>query len=327
MTLPSCAVIVVLLLPLMFTAACGGGAQPAATSDSITLYTCVSDTTIQPVIKQFEAAKPGRKVNLYRAPTGDLNARVAGDVRSGGLKADVIWACDPLTMADYVSQGLVGGWTPQTDIAQNLRTADSVGVAMLYMVAVSHEGGPTPQAWSDLTSKQYAGKVAVPDPKVAASALGALGFFAQSPNFKMDFYANLKKNGAVQVSTPDNVTTGVAEGVYQAGVTVANSAYTAQKKGSPIRVVWPQPGAIGIYGPAALAKNAANPATAKDFISYITSKEGQTVIGGAGSYPALADIKGPTKPAGAKVVSPDWSALATQKDTLLKDYQQIFGGS
>ena len=85
--------------------------------ESITLYTCVSDTTIGPVIDTFEHAHPGTKVKLYRAPTGDLNARVAGDVRSGGLRADVIWACDPLTMQDYVNQDLVGGWTPETSIA------------------------------------------------------------------------------------------------------------------------------------------------------------------------------------------------------------------
>jgi hypothetical protein len=77
----------------------------------ITLYTCVNDTTIQPVIQKFEAAHAGAKVDLFRAPTGQLNARVASDVRSGGLKADVIWACDPLTMQDYVVRAWLGaGW-------------------------------------------------------------------------------------------------------------------------------------------------------------------------------------------------------------------------
>jgi ABC-type glycerol-3-phosphate transport system substrate-binding protein len=77
----------------------------------ITLYTCVNDTTIQPVIQKFEAAHAGAKVDLFRAPTGQLKARVASDVRSGGLKADVIWACDPLTMQDYVVRAWLGaGW-------------------------------------------------------------------------------------------------------------------------------------------------------------------------------------------------------------------------
>ncbi|MBA2443969.1 MAG: hypothetical protein H0V49_01390, partial [Nocardioidaceae bacterium] len=86
-----------LVLPLSLLAlSCGSGV--GTDTGSITLYTCVNDESIQPVIAQFEAEHAGSEVELFRAPTGDLNARVAGDVRSGGLKADVVWACDPLTM-------------------------------------------------------------------------------------------------------------------------------------------------------------------------------------------------------------------------------------
>ena len=135
------------LLLLWALGACGS--PTATTATSITLYTCVNDTTIQPVIQKFEAAHAGVKVDLFRAPTGQLNARVASDVRSGGLKADVIWACDPLTMQDYVGQGLVGGWTPQTDIPTSVRTPDYVGVAVLYMVAVARASGPALAAWTN----------------------------------------------------------------------------------------------------------------------------------------------------------------------------------
>jgi len=321
-------------LPLLLIAACGGSdggsdsggsAGSDGAAEPITLYTCVSDTTIQPVIEAFEQDNPGSTIDLYRAPTADLNARVAGDVRSGGLQADVIWACDPLTMQDYVDQDLVGGWTPETDVAADLRTDDYVGVAVLYMVAVSAQGIAPPQSWSDLTGEEYADGVAVPDPSFAASALGALGYFSQDPDFGIEYYAGLRDNGAVQVSAPDEVTTGVAEGVYKAGITNANSAYAAQSSGSPIEIVWPEPGAIAIYGPAALAVDAAQSETAKAFLSYISSEQGQTVIAEAGSYPALEGVPGPTIPEDAQIVFPDWSALADQKDTLLADYQQIFG--
>ena len=303
------------LLQLCLLTACGGSS--ASPAQSITLYTCVNDTTIQPVLTQYQATHPGAQVELFRAPTGQLNARVASDVRSGGLKADVIWACDPLTMQDYVAQGLVGGWTPESEIPATVRTPDSVGVAMLYLVAITREGVKAPASWSDLAS---AGKVAVPDPNVAASALGALGFFGPK------FYADLKEHGAVQVGTPDDVTTGVAQGTYDAGMTIANSAYAAQNKGSPITVTLPTPGAVAIYGPVAISKTTENAQAAEDFISYVTSRDGQTVIGSAGSYPTLPDVAGPEKPKAAPVVYPDWNALTSQKVALLEDYAKIFGG-
>ncbi len=334
-TLRGHAALVVSIVALATQAACGGDPEPAGAGagsesqsepESITLYTCVNDATIQPVIEAFEAANDGSTVELFRAPTGEINARVAGDVRSGGLKADVIWACDPLTMQDFVDQELVGGWTPETEVAADLRTDDYVGVAVLYMLAVTGEGVPAPETWSDLAGEAYPDKVAVPDPAFAASALGALGYFSQDPDFGTEFYSELKGNGAVQVSTPDEVTTGVAEGVYAAGMTIANSAYAAQKAGSPIEVAWPEPGAVAIYGPVALATHAADSQTAKDFISYVTSEEGQQVIADSGAYPTLEGVQGPTVPADAPVVFPDWPALATEKDALLGEYQQIFGG-
>src|SRR3954452_15623789 len=100
----------------------------------ITVYTCLSDKTIQPVIEAFEKGAAGRTVDLFRAPTGQLNARIAADVRTGGLRADVVWGCDPLTMRDLVDQKLVGGWTPPgaDAIPAAYRTKNYVGAHLLY---------------------------------------------------------------------------------------------------------------------------------------------------------------------------------------------------
>lgn len=63
-----------------------------------------------------------------------------------------------------------------------------------------------------------------------------------------------------------------------------------------------------------------------DFVSYVTSEEGQTVIADAGAYPTLEGVPGPPVPEDASVVFPDWSVLAAEKDELLDGYRQIFGG-
>jgi iron(III) transport system substrate-binding protein len=298
--------------------------EPAA---SLTLYTCLSDESIQPVIEAFETREDGGTVELFRAPTGELNARVAADARSGGLRADVIWGCDPLTVQAFVDQDLVGGWTPPgaEGIPEDLRTEDYVGAHVLYMVVVHRTEVPSPQAWSDLAGGDY-DALAVPDPTVAASALGTLGWFAAEPGYGIDFYRDLQGNGAVQVSTPDDVTTGVAQGIYDAGITTANSAYAAKDDGSPVDVVWPEPGAVAIYGPVALATHSADSDVAKSFVAFVVSEEGQSVLGASGAYPTLPGVEGPAVPDGAPVVSPDWAAIGADKDAILGEYQQLFGG-
>jgi iron(III) transport system substrate-binding protein len=312
---------------LLVLAACGGTDAGAERVESLTLYTCVSDDTVRPVVEAFEAGRAGSQVELFRAPTGELNARVAADARSGGLRADVVWGCDPLTVQAFVDQGLVGGWTPPDAAAvpAEYRTDDYVGAAVLYLVAVHRTDVPAPRSWSDLTGPDYTGAVAVPDPSVAASALGALGWFARDPGHGLDFYRALRGNGAVQVGTPDEVTTGVAQGVYDAGMTIANSAYAAADDGSPVAVVWPEPGAIAVYGPVALATGSADSQVARDFIAFVVGEEGQRVLGQAGSYPTRPGAPGPTVPDGAPVVSPDWAAIASERATILSGYQQVFG--
>lgn len=296
-------------------------------SRSLTLYTCSSANVEQAVIRAFESAHAGTKVNVFRAPTGQLNARVAADVRSGGIRADVIWACDPLTMYGYDSQQLLRAWSPPnaSEIPSAYRTPHFVGVALLNMVVVVHKGAPMPATWADLAKPAYRGTVALPSPSFAASALGTLGYFASAPGYGMGYYRDLKSKKAVQVNAPADALTGVEQGRYQAGITLANAAYAEQRKGAPIEVVWPKPGGIAIYGPIGLTTKKHPSALAEQFAGYVASRVGQKVMAAQNTYVTIPGLGGPHIPAGSPVVAPDWAALSKHYKSVLADYVAIFG--
>lgn len=309
------------------------GDLPTGTDDTIpgaqsmTLYTCVTDTTVQAVIDAFTEQHPGTTIDLFRAPTGQLNARIAADIRGAGVGADVLWACDPLTMQGYLDQGVTRSWVPDNaaDIPQEYRTDDYVGVDLLYVVAVVNDGSPVPVSWADLTDSAYRDRMAIPDPGFAASALGLLAYFDSAPEYGLDFYQALADLGAVELDSPTDVLTGVAQGTYDAGIVLANAAYAAQDAGSPIEVVWPEPGAVAIYAPIApTTKEGAEP-LAEAFIEYVASEDGQRVMAQTDVYPVLDGVPGPPIPAGAAVISPDWAALSGGTDDLLARYREIFG--
>ena len=157
---------------------------------------------------------------------------------------------------------------------------------------------------------------------MAASALGALAYFGT------DFYADLKDNGAVQVSTPDDVTTGVAQGIYDAGMTIASSAYAAEKSGSPIAVSWPKPGAVAIYGPIALAKSS-HERRRRPGVHQLRDQPGGPDRRSAEPVPTRPSTGSRARPSRRtpRSVHPDWTALGRQKATLLEDYAKIFGAS
>jgi iron(III) transport system substrate-binding protein len=309
-------------------------ASAAAKSDAtqpITLYTSVTQNTVTAVVNGFAKADPGVKVSVFRATTGQLNARIAADQHSGGLRADVIWGTDPLSMESYAQQGLFRPW-PLASLA-GVPAADKTtyfwGTRELYLVIVAHKGlSPMPATWSDLTSAAYKGKVAIPDPASAGSAFAALGYFATDPGFGLNYYKTLKANGAVQVSTVPEVVTDVAEGRYQLGITLDSEVRSAIAAGSPVVMDWPTDGAISLYSPIAettAATGGANTAT-QAFMSYVLSPAGQTLIGKTGWQPVLPGIAGPARPAGATEVYPSsWTVLFGRQQQILQQYQAIYG--
>lgn len=316
------------------TAVVGCSSRGTTTTDSgttqLTLYTSVTQNTVTAVLDGFARQHPGVKVTVFRATTGQLNARIAADKQSGGLRADVIWGTDPLSMESYAQAGLFQPWPlPNlSGVPAQDKTKYFWGTRELYLVIVAHKGQePLPRTWSDLTSAAYKGKIALPDPAAAGSAFAALGYFDTAPGFGMGFYRTLKANGAVQVSTIPEVVTDVAEGRYQLGITLDSEVRAAVKQGSPVVMDWPSDGAISLYSPIAetIAARTAAGTAARALIGYVLSEPGQQAIAKTGWQPVLPGVAGPPRPDGARELYPPWTALFGRQDQVLRQYQAIYG--
>jgi iron(III) transport system substrate-binding protein len=311
--------------PAISPAASSAESLPPGTT-SISLYTSVTQDTIDAVTTAFAAVRPDIHVDVFRAPTGQLDARIASEQRAGGVKGDVLWATDPLSSAGYEAQGLLQAWTPSNAGAVPAadHTQASWGTRLLNLVIVAGSGvSPQPASWTDLTNADYANGVALPDPSFAGSAFAALGYFASTPSFGMDYYRSLKANGAAQVSAIGDVITDVAQGQYKAGISLDKSVRDAVTKGSPVSLVWPAPGAISLYSPVAIFSTSTHQDAAEAFADFLLSKDGQAAISSTGWQPIRSDVpwtqSGPT-------VTLDWTKLYGEQQDLLAQYRQIFGG-
>lgn len=317
-------------LLLALATSCGGLAKAPdrsnAAGGTVRIYTSVVQTTVDPVVAGFRAAHPGVKLDVFRAPTGEINARIAADRRGGSVKADILWGTDPLSSFQYDAQGEFADFTPKDAAAvpAAYHTGRLWGTRVLNVVIVHRAGQPAPTGWHELASPAFKNAVALPDPGFAGGALAALGYFSQAPGFGIDYYRSLKENGAVQLRAMGDVTTGVAEGRYKAGMGLDNDIRTAIAKGSPIKLAWPTEGAVSFYSPISIFRSAGDAAAARAFVDFVISRPGQQLIAGSGWQPVRADVKGPA-PLGAQV-SPDWTATSRRQAELIAAYRGVFPG-
>lgn len=300
-------------------------AAPSALAGTLRLYTSVSQEPVDAVLEAYAAAAPDVDLELFRAPTGELNARLAAERREGGPTADVLWLSDPLSMQTYADEGLLAALPPGAapEVPAGFRTDVSFGTHYLEVVAVQQPGlEPPVTSWRDLADPTLADAVAIPDPTFAGSAFGALGWFAQSEEYGLDFFRDLEANGAVQLSAPGEVLTGVAEGRFRAGITIGFSAEQAIADGAPVEIVRPESGAIAVYSPIAVLEASDAPDLAADFLAFLAGPEAQELLVEVGQYEAISGAadQGPDAP-----VAPDWTALAAEREELTEEYRAIFG--
>ena len=112
-----------------------------------------------------------------------------------------------------------------------------------------------------------------------------------------------------------------------AGITLDSVVRDLSSKGAPIKIVWPASGSVPVPAPVGIAASAANPTAAKAFFDWLLSPSGQQDVVKLGYVPAVATTEAGTLiPSGTKQLPVDWPALGTQKDAILKQFHDIFGG-
>ena len=309
-------------------ATAASSAAPGAASGTVRLYTSVTQDTVDAVLAAYRKVNPNVSVEVFRAPTGQLDARMASEQRQGRIAADILWGTDPLSVEAWAAKGIFATWTPREAAAvpAAYHTTTFWGTRILNMVIVYRPSRPVaPRDWTDLTDPARSGRVAIPDPGFAGSAFGALGYFATTSGLGMEFYRSLKAAGATQVQGVPDVVTGVAEGQFDAGITLDKTARDAIAKGSPIRIAWPTSGAIAIYSPIAILDGARNRPAAEELANFVLTRAGQQAIAGTGWQPIRSDVSG-GPPIDGTQVSPDWAAIFDREQQLLTEYRAIFGG-
>ncbi|MGD8486787.1 MAG: extracellular solute-binding protein [Chloroflexota bacterium] len=299
-----------------------GTVESGTVEGTVTVYTSVTQDTVDAVLAALAEVHPGLEVEVFRAPTGELDARIASERRIGGLGADLLWLTDPLSVQRYEADGLLARLEGEAFavVPDEYKGDTFVGTRLLNLVLVSGADVEDPPAsWAELASAEG---VVMPDPGFAGSAFAALGYLGTNAEYGLAFYQALKDNGARVVQSPVDVVTGVAEGIYRSGITLDKIARASVAAGAPIVMTWPEAGAIALFSPAAVVAESDDLAAAQAFQAFLVSPEAQAAIASTGWQPVRDDVAWPYEDT---VVTADWDELYGRQAELLDGFRAIFG--
>src|SRR5438552_2841831 len=294
-------------------------------------YTANFAEVEQEVIKAFNKRFPEIKVEMVRAPGGQLITRVKTEAAAGKLAADVVDHSDRALMADLV--GLFQDYAPpngkdylpESLISPKLWPRATLVWSIAYNSALVKN---PPKSWRDLTKPEYAnkqiGEVIAPS---GGTTWTRIMFERQV--LGEDYW---KKQAATQpVLYPSGAPTSDAlvRGEISIAVLLYNIAYIKKRDGAPVEIVFPPEGVPLNYYAAGVTKTAANPNASKLFLNWCMSDEGQAYhIKELGYLTALK--KPPLNPPGydPKVVkpwAPNFEQYVKLRDQWIEEWNKTYG--
>ncbi|WP_449281411.1 ABC transporter substrate-binding protein [Leucobacter sp.] len=316
-------------------ATASGDPSGTAGSDAstITLYTSEPQEKIDEIVAAFNTHHPEITVDVFRAGTGDLTARIAAEEKAGDIGADLLLAADAGTFEDYAERDLLLEYrSPEAaDIDQSLIDPEHfyVGTRLLPTVIAVNTSAieDAPESWQDLTDPAYAGKIAMPNPDVSGAAAYNAAVWLNEPSLGLNWLEGLAANRPLIAESNGPVSQAVAEGSSPVGIVVDSLVRDLASAGSPIAAVYPKEGVPFVSQPVGIFADTAEPEAAQLFVDFLISQEGQQIAASQSYLPIREDVESPE---GAPAVSditllnPDLATVRASQADAVETFNGLF---
>ncbi|MDJ0394364.1 ABC transporter substrate-binding protein [Rhodococcus sp. G-MC3] len=310
------------------------GASAASGSGTLTVYTSEPQAKIDALNAEFTAANPDIDVQVYRAGTGDLNARIAAERETGKIGADILLAADAPTFEGYKDDNLLLQYTPADVAALNQDIVDPdgyyVGTRIIPTVIAYNTNTVTgpPTSWKDLANPKYKGQITLPNPDVSGAAAYNTAVWLGEESLGEPWLEGLAANDPIVAESNGPVGQAVAAGTAPIGIVVDYLVRELAAKGSPIALEYPTDGVPYISQPAGIFQDSANQEAAKKYVDFLVSKRGQEIavdqqylpvrddVGTPDGAPSLGDLT---------LLNPDLAKITASQPDAVKRFNELVG--
>jgi iron(III) transport system substrate-binding protein len=308
-------------------------AAAALEAVTITVYTSEPQEKIDAIVAAFNQDQPDVTVEVFRAGTGDLTARIEAERTSGDVQADVLLAADAGTFETYKADDLLLAYSPADVDALNQDVVDPdgfyVGTRIIPTVIAYNTTtiDSPPESWADLTDAEYAGKITMPNPDVSGAAAYNAAVWLDNADLGDEWLEALAKNKPVIADSNGPVSQAVASGTQPVGVVVDYLVRELKAAGSPIDVAYPTEGVPYVSQPVGIFASTDEQAASEAFVDYLVSAEGQELAVEQSYLPVRNDVGTPEgAPAMDKIeiLSPDLDVINDTKAAAVARFNELF---
>lgn len=300
---------------------------------TINVYTSEPEEKVDEINAAFNEENPDIEVNVYRAGTGDLNARIASEKESGGIEADVLWAADSATFETYVDAGdLAELENVDTDgLLDEVVNEDGyyIGTRIIPTVIAYNtdviDESEAPTSWQDLTDPKYKDQLVMPDPAVSGAAAFNASVWKNNDELGEDWINALGENAPMIAESNGPTSQEIASGSRPVGVVVDYLVRDLAAAGSPIATSYPSEGVPYITEPAGVFADSDQKEAAEKYINFLVSEDGQKLAVEQAYLPVREDVgtpEGTPELADIALMTPDLEQVTEDKDNAVEIFNE-----
>ncbi|MDP2604737.1 MAG: ABC transporter substrate-binding protein [Deltaproteobacteria bacterium] len=279
----------------------------AKTPGRVLLYTSVPQQLATQFTDAFMKKRPDVKVEIYRAGSTEVGAKIAAEREVGGIRADLLWLADAPVYYDLRKRGELLAYTsPEAKaIPADLKDPKgffTAGRLINMIIAVNTQVialKDAPKSWKDFPDA--GNKAVMGNPLYSGSNFVTVAAFVKKDG-DWSWFERARAKGVAIVRGNSEAATALAGKEFGVAMTLDYIVAGLIKKGAPLATVWPSDGAISVPSPIAIIKGTKNPTGSKAFVDYVLSKEGQEFLVKQEVIPVRDDVKPPAGQPSAKQI-------------------------
>src|SRR3978361_1125924 len=251
----------------------------AKAEGKLVFYTANFAEIEQEVIKAFNKQFPQIKVEMVRAPGGQLITRVRTEAAAGKLIADVVDHSDRALMQpledlfqDYAPPN-AADYNPEALISPKFWPRATIAWSIAYNTELVKD---PPKTWRDLPNPDYDKMIGQVFAQSGGTTWTRVMFERQV--LGEDYWAKQAATHPILYPSGAPMADALVRGEIAIGPLLYNIVYQKQKDGAPLNIFSPPEGArVNPYA-SGITKTATHPNAAKLFLNWCLSKEGQTFM-------------------------------------------------